>query len=291
MQIGLLWYDRDPKRPLVQKIEAAAERYLEKYGVAPDTCHVNPRELVGDAPLRLVGNPLIQPNYLWIGVEEAVELPRPLDPDALPPPATPARRRRSSPNAAPDEAVLVQAATGERASPRAATRQKGTGGAMGSNANTDTPHGAQSRLARGARRGAIDTSEPARRGPARSAGAATGASTRGGQPNPRPVTSVPGKSGPPRATRGAQSPATAVSSSRAAASAGQTASGAKRAAVCAGTAGADSGRQGASGRGAGKSASRSSRSTAATAGGAAHTSAARRTSADPGANAPARRSA
>lgn len=72
MQIGLLWYDRDVKKPVVTKIDEAAERYREKFGAAPDTCHVNPRDIAPHRALRIVANPLIQPNYVWIGQDDEV---------------------------------------------------------------------------------------------------------------------------------------------------------------------------------------------------------------------------
>lgn len=55
MEIGLLWYDGDPKRRLEDKIERAVERYREKYGRWPNTCYVHP-QAVGertDKELRL----------------------------------------------------------------------------------------------------------------------------------------------------------------------------------------------------------------------------------------------
>lgn len=47
MEIGLLWYDGDPKRPLEDKIGLAATRYREKYGRWPNTCYVH-AQAVGD---------------------------------------------------------------------------------------------------------------------------------------------------------------------------------------------------------------------------------------------------
>ena len=32
MDVGLLWYDSDPRRELEEKIGQAAQRYREKYG-------------------------------------------------------------------------------------------------------------------------------------------------------------------------------------------------------------------------------------------------------------------
>ena len=42
MEMGLLWYDGDPKRPLEDKVGQAAERYRQKYGRWPNTCYVHP---------------------------------------------------------------------------------------------------------------------------------------------------------------------------------------------------------------------------------------------------------
>lgn len=74
MQIGLLWFDGDPGRGLVAKIEDAARRYREKFGVAPNCCYVNQAAWTGDAPvsaaLRIVPAVNILPNHFWVGVEE-----------------------------------------------------------------------------------------------------------------------------------------------------------------------------------------------------------------------------
>lgn len=43
MEIGLLWFDGDPKRTLERKIELAADRYRKKYGRSPNTCFVHPQ--------------------------------------------------------------------------------------------------------------------------------------------------------------------------------------------------------------------------------------------------------
>ena len=87
MKIGMLWFDDDPKRPLEEKIERAAKRYQEKYGVTPNLCYANPRT-VGDAQptinLRLPTNKngkvtpqvtlkqarSILPNHFCLGVAE-----------------------------------------------------------------------------------------------------------------------------------------------------------------------------------------------------------------------------
>src|SRR2546428_12197348 len=67
MEVGLLWYDPDPKWPLERKIEQAAARYLEKFGVNADTCHVHPEDLAPHPRLRVVPDARLGHHYLWVG--------------------------------------------------------------------------------------------------------------------------------------------------------------------------------------------------------------------------------
>ena len=84
MQSGLLWFDNNPARGLAAKIEDAARRYREKFGVVPDTCYVNQAELsqdtltitLGGAPgrsLRVLPARNVLPHHFWIGVEDMQE--------------------------------------------------------------------------------------------------------------------------------------------------------------------------------------------------------------------------
>lgn len=81
MQIGLLWFDNSSDRELTAKIEAAARRYREKFGVPPDTCYVNtmalqgqdltiplPQAQGGTLHVRPASNVLL--HHFWVGVEE-----------------------------------------------------------------------------------------------------------------------------------------------------------------------------------------------------------------------------
>ena len=81
MQTGLLWFDNDPGREVARKIEDAARRYKEKFGVAPNICYVNQAALdaselnlaqQGDQAdvLRVVPVPNILLHHFWVGVEE-----------------------------------------------------------------------------------------------------------------------------------------------------------------------------------------------------------------------------
>ncbi len=73
MQVGLLWYDDDPKKTLEMKIEQARVRYVEKYGRAPNACYVNSAAVTVDSKvraLRIIPARGVRPNYLWIGVDD-----------------------------------------------------------------------------------------------------------------------------------------------------------------------------------------------------------------------------
>ena len=72
MTEGLLWYDADGKRPTSQKIEDAASRYRERFGRAPNCCHVNPAELVEHGSVQVVANPRVLRHHYWIGIDESL---------------------------------------------------------------------------------------------------------------------------------------------------------------------------------------------------------------------------
>jgi hypothetical protein len=82
MDVGLLWYDDDPRRGLEDKIGRAAQRYREKYGRWPNTCYVHPQATVdlagseqqvacgsnnGRAKIRVMSAPNILLHHLWLG--------------------------------------------------------------------------------------------------------------------------------------------------------------------------------------------------------------------------------
>ncbi len=74
MTVGLLWFDDDPKRSLADKIEEAARRYREKFGIDPDTCYVNPSTLgdgkVNGTRVRVVPTSQVLPHHLLLGVAD-----------------------------------------------------------------------------------------------------------------------------------------------------------------------------------------------------------------------------
>jgi hypothetical protein len=81
MQTGLLWFDNDPSRGLAAKVEDAARRYREKFGLPPDTCYVceaalQGRELTVTLPgvqgrsLRVLPASNVLAHHFWVGIED-----------------------------------------------------------------------------------------------------------------------------------------------------------------------------------------------------------------------------
>jgi hypothetical protein len=91
MNVGMLWYDNDPRIALTTKVTRAADYYRQKYGLVADLCLVHPSMLgesriapiegrlgkdVGPVACTVSGtvfirpSRLIQPGHLWIGTEE-----------------------------------------------------------------------------------------------------------------------------------------------------------------------------------------------------------------------------
>lgn len=79
MDIGMLWFDNDPKVDLAEKIAKAAAYYRQKYGKTPDLCFLHPTMLPKNgSEATSLHSPLpnfeirpsksVMPNYFWIGV-------------------------------------------------------------------------------------------------------------------------------------------------------------------------------------------------------------------------------
>jgi hypothetical protein len=89
MNVGMLWFDNDPRTALTAKVTRAADYYRQKYGLIPDVCLVHPSMLSGSLPNKIEApalsaveglagkvavrpNRLIQPGHLWIGKEDSI---------------------------------------------------------------------------------------------------------------------------------------------------------------------------------------------------------------------------
>lgn len=79
MNIGMLWFDNDPKAEMTIKIERAASYYRKKYGKAPNVCFIHPSMLhlesseTSTSPVKAGGVEVrtsrsVLPNHFWIGV-------------------------------------------------------------------------------------------------------------------------------------------------------------------------------------------------------------------------------
>ena len=74
MNLGMMWFDNDPKIALAAKINRAAEYYQKKYGKAPNLCLVNPKSMTevltksGNISVRTMD--MVLPGHLWIGQKE-----------------------------------------------------------------------------------------------------------------------------------------------------------------------------------------------------------------------------
>jgi hypothetical protein len=87
MDIGMLWYDDDAKRPLDAKVAGAVAYYKNKYGAAPTLCYVHPSMIPGEpgpsaaeGPRVSVGvqvrpSRTVMINHFWLGVGDNVTGP------------------------------------------------------------------------------------------------------------------------------------------------------------------------------------------------------------------------
>ncbi|HEY7357436.1 MAG TPA: hypothetical protein VH590_13250 [Ktedonobacterales bacterium] len=114
MKLGLLWFDDDVRRKVVEKLDEAAERYAERFGVRPTLAHLNPAQAEGLAHRRMqiCGDPGLRRNYFLVGVDDAeapAEQGVAVKPVAAVPAADearPSRRRAARPRAVPSLAEV-----------------------------------------------------------------------------------------------------------------------------------------------------------------------------------------
>lgn len=75
MNVGMLWFDNDPRAELKVKIERAASYYRNKYGKKPNLCFVHP-SMVSDQvqkpkDIEVRTTRSVLPNHFWIGVNNS----------------------------------------------------------------------------------------------------------------------------------------------------------------------------------------------------------------------------
>ncbi|MFN8475187.1 MAG: hypothetical protein U0822_23595 [Anaerolineae bacterium] len=88
MDIGLLWYDRDPRTPFAAKVALAAERYQERFGLEPNLVLVHPSALSEGAAapgFEVRANAYVRPHHLMLGYDaDAQPTPRVAETPAAP---------------------------------------------------------------------------------------------------------------------------------------------------------------------------------------------------------------
>jgi len=74
MDIGMLWFDNDPKSDVSSKVIRAAAYYRSKYGREPNLCFVHP-SMIPEAKtnagrIAVRTNNTVLPHHFWIGVQQ-----------------------------------------------------------------------------------------------------------------------------------------------------------------------------------------------------------------------------
>jgi hypothetical protein len=76
MDVGMMWFDPDPRSGYGDKIQKAAAYYRGKYGRAPTLCYVHPATAGSPAPSPVNGVEVrtsrsVLPHHYWLGVAKA----------------------------------------------------------------------------------------------------------------------------------------------------------------------------------------------------------------------------
>jgi hypothetical protein len=69
-QVGMLWFDNDPKADLPTKVKRAVDYYVRKYAGTPTICYVHPSliptGLTHAGNLEVRANRSVLPNHFWL---------------------------------------------------------------------------------------------------------------------------------------------------------------------------------------------------------------------------------
>jgi len=65
----LMWYDDNPKVPLVRKIEEAIDAYTRRFAISPNVVLVNASDVVEYQSVHVRSVDHIQRNNFWVGLE------------------------------------------------------------------------------------------------------------------------------------------------------------------------------------------------------------------------------
>ncbi len=70
-----IWYDDTPKKPVVEKIDAAIAAYIERFKARPNLLLVNAIDYLEVADMTVRSERTVQPNSFWVGQEDSAEPP------------------------------------------------------------------------------------------------------------------------------------------------------------------------------------------------------------------------
>ncbi|MCU0491836.1 MAG: hypothetical protein MUD01_09630 [Chloroflexaceae bacterium] len=66
----LMWYDDNPKVPLIIKIEEAVEAYTKRFRGNPNLVLVNEEDVIDFQGVKVRGVAHVRRNNFWVGVED-----------------------------------------------------------------------------------------------------------------------------------------------------------------------------------------------------------------------------
>lgn len=64
------WYDDTAKKGVAEKVEEAVERYVMKFGEAPNVCLVNAADAASINGIEVRVVEYVRPNHFWVGRDE-----------------------------------------------------------------------------------------------------------------------------------------------------------------------------------------------------------------------------
>ncbi len=67
------WFDDTKQKSATKKIEEAVERYVAKFGEAPDICLVSQTDLTTYDGVEVKVADYVRPNHFWVGRGELLE--------------------------------------------------------------------------------------------------------------------------------------------------------------------------------------------------------------------------
>lgn len=69
----LMWYDDNPRLPILSKIEEAIDAYTRRFAIHPNVVLVNEAELTEYTGMEVRGVDFVRRNNFWVGFEARAE--------------------------------------------------------------------------------------------------------------------------------------------------------------------------------------------------------------------------